>query len=196
MVRGLAYLHDEMSIIHGNLTASNVLLDEQCNPKIAEFGLFRLMTDAANSIFLAAAGKLGYLAPELSKVEVANAKTDVYSLGVIILELMTGKPPRDNILGMDLAQWVVSTVDEEGTSNVFARVLRWYAEEEQLKNTLKLALQCVDPSPSMRPEAREVLWQLEQICPGSDGGAAGRFIKKDATLVHLEVGDRWSFYIF
>ncbi|RLM70052.1 hypothetical protein C2845_PM17G00590 [Panicum miliaceum] len=173
--RGLAYLHDDMSIVHGNLTASNVLLDEQCNPKISDFGLSRLMTTAANSNVLAAAGALGYRAPELSKLKKANAKTDVYSLGVIILELLTGKTPAESTNGMDLPQWVASIVKEEWTGEVFDLELMRDAAAgpvgDELMDTLKLALHCVDPAPSVRPEAREVLRQLEQIRPGSDGGA-------------------------
>ncbi|TVU26822.1 hypothetical protein EJB05_29387, partial [Eragrostis curvula] len=163
---GLAYLHDDMSIIHGNLTARNVLLDEQCNPKVADFGLYRMMKAEANSAALAAAGKLGYQAPELSMLEEANAKTDVYSLGVIILELLTGKCPADSTNGMDLPQWVASMVKEERTRDVFDRELmrdelvEWTTV---FNHTLELALQCVDPSPSVRPEAREVLRQLEQV---------------------------------
>ncbi|CAN6362028.1 unnamed protein product [Urochloa humidicola] len=173
--RGLAYLHDDMSIVHGNLTASNVLLDEQCNPKISDFGLSRLMTTAANSNVLAATGALGYRAPELSKLKKANAKTDVYSLGVIILELLTGKSPAESTNGMDLPQWVASIVKEEWTSEVFDLELMRDAAAgpvgDELMDTLKLALHCVDPAPSVRPEASEVLKQLEQIRPGSDGGA-------------------------
>ncbi|CAL4989947.1 unnamed protein product [Urochloa decumbens] len=173
--RGLAYLHDDMSIVHGNLTASNVLLDEQCNPKISDFGLSRLMTTAANSNVLAAAGALGYRAPELSKLKKANAKTDVYSLGVIILELLTGKSPAESTNGMDLPQWVASIVKEEWTSEVFDLELMRDAAAgpvgDELMDTLKLALHCVDPAPSVRPEAREVMKQLEQIRPGSEGGA-------------------------
>ncbi|KAL6905985.1 hypothetical protein ACP4OV_003586 [Aristida adscensionis] len=173
--RGLAYLHDDMSIVHGNLTSSNVLLDEQSNPKIADFGLSRLMTAAANSNVLAAAGALGYRAPELSKLKKASAKTDVYSLGVIVLELLTGKSPADTTNGMDLPQWVASIVKEEWTSEVFDLELMRDAAAgpagDELMDTLKLALHCVDPSPSVRPEAREVLRQLEQIRPGPDGGA-------------------------
>ncbi|KAL6640663.1 hypothetical protein ACP70R_021786 [Stipagrostis hirtigluma subsp. patula] len=173
--RGLAYLHDDMSIVHGNLTSSNVLLDDDSNPKIADFGLSRLMTAAANSNVLAAAGALGYRAPELSKLKKANAKTDVYSLGVIMLELLTGKSPADTTNGMDLPQWVSSIVKEEWTSEVFDLELMRDAAAgtagDELMDTLKLALHCVDPSPSVRPEAREVLRQLEQIKPGTEAGA-------------------------
>uniref|UniRef100_A0ACD5XTW0 Uncharacterized protein n=1 Tax=Avena sativa TaxID=4498 RepID=A0ACD5XTW0_AVESA len=172
--RGLTYLHDDMSIVHGNLTASNVLLDEDSSPKIADIGLSRLMTAAANSSVLAAAGALGYRAPELSKLKKASAKTDVYSLGVIILELLTGKSPADTTNGMDLPQWVGSIVKEEWTSEVFDLELMRDAatgpEGDELMDTLKLALQCVEVSPSARPEAREVLRQLEVIKPGPEGG--------------------------
>ncbi|TVU27475.1 hypothetical protein EJB05_30089, partial [Eragrostis curvula] len=119
--RGLAYLHDDMSIIHGNLTARNVLLDEQNNPKISHFGLSRLMTATANSNVLALAGAQGYHAPELKKLLMRDA----------------------------------------AAGNV----------GDELMDTLKLALHCVDPSPSVRPDAREVLRQLEQIRPGNEGGA-------------------------
>jgi serine/threonine protein kinase len=173
--RGLAHLHDDASIVHGNLTASNVLLDDDSGPKIADIGLSRLMTAAANSSVLAAAGALGYRAPELSKLKKASAKTDVYSLGVIILELLTGKSPADTTNGMDLPQWVASIVKEEWTSEVFDLELMRDAaagpEGDELMDTLKLALQCAEVSPSARPEAREVLRQLEEIRPGPEGGA-------------------------
>ncbi|KAM0896441.1 hypothetical protein ACQ4PT_023188 [Festuca glaucescens] len=175
--RGLTHLHDDMSIVHGNLTASNVLLDDDSSPKIADIGLSRLMTAAANSSVLAAAGALGYRAPELSKLKKAGTKTDVYSLGVIILELLTGKSPADTTNGMDLPQWVASIVKEEWTSEVFDLELMRDAatgpEGDELMDTLKLALQCVETSPSARPEAREVLRQLEAIRPGPgpEGGA-------------------------
>uniref|UniRef100_A0A0D9XN89 Protein kinase domain-containing protein n=1 Tax=Leersia perrieri TaxID=77586 RepID=A0A0D9XN89_9ORYZ len=173
--RGLAFLHDDMNIVHGNLTASNVLLDDHTNPKIADFGLSRLMTTAANSNVLAAAGALGYRAPELSKLKKASAKTDVYSLGVIILELLTGKSPAETTNGMDLPQWVASIVKEEWTSEVFDLELMRDGDNgpagDELVDTLKLALHCVDQSASVRPDAREVLRQLEQIRPGTEGGA-------------------------
>ncbi|PIN05542.1 Serine/threonine protein kinase [Handroanthus impetiginosus] len=179
MTRGLLYLHNNVNIIHGNLTSSNVLLDEHTNAKIADYGLSRLMTAAANANVIATAGALGYRAPELSKLKKATTKTDIYSLGVIILELLTGKSPGEAMNGVDLPQWVASIVKEEWTNEVFDLELMRDASVigDELLNTLKLALHCVDPSPSARPEAYQVLQQLEEIraetatSSGDDGGA-------------------------
>ncbi|XP_048446407.1 probable leucine-rich repeat receptor-like protein kinase IMK3 isoform X2 [Pyrus x bretschneideri] len=167
VARGLSYLHGNENIIHGNLTSSNVLLDEQNSAKISDYGLSRLMTAAANSNVIATAGALGYRAPELSKLKKANTKTDVYSLGVIILELLTGKSPGEPLNGLDLPQWVASIVKKEWTNEVFDLELMRDASMigDELLNTLKLALHCVDPSPSARPEVQRVLQQLEEIRP-------------------------------
>ncbi|KAJ8537234.1 hypothetical protein K7X08_035635 [Anisodus acutangulus] len=178
--RGLLFLHTNANVIHGNLTSSNVLLDDNTNAKIADYGLSRLMTAAANANVIATAGALGYRAPELSKLKKANTKTDVYSLGVIILELLTGKSPGEAMNGVDLPQWVASIVKEEWTNEVFDLELMRDASVigDELLNTLKLALHCVDPSPSARPEVQQVLQQLEEIRPetatrsGDDGAAA------------------------
>ncbi|GAB4831988.1 Probable leucine-rich repeat receptor-like protein kinase imk3 [Ancistrocladus abbreviatus] len=178
--RGLFHLHNHEKIIHGNLTSSNVLIDENNNAKIADYGLSRLMSATANTSVIATAGALGYRAPELSKLKKANVKTDVYSLGVIILELLTGKSPGEVMNGVDLPQWVASIVKEEWTNEVFDVELMKDASTigDELLNTLKLALHCVDPSPSTRPEAQQVLQQLDEIRPdtaassGDDGGAA------------------------
>ncbi|XP_073305333.1 probable leucine-rich repeat receptor-like protein kinase IMK3 [Primulina huaijiensis] len=179
MARGLIYLHDNVNIIHGNLTSSNVLLDEHTNAKIADFGLSRLMSSTTNSSVIATAGALGYRAPELVKLKKATTKTDVYSLGVIMLELLTGKSPGEAMNGVDLPQWVASIVKEEWTNEVFDLQLMRDASVigDELLNTLKLALHCVDPSPSARPEASQIMQQLEEIRPetatssGDDAGA-------------------------
>ncbi|CAI9761895.1 unnamed protein product [Fraxinus pennsylvanica] len=176
ITRGLSYLHTEENIKHGSLTSSNVLLDEHNNPKIAYVGLYRLITSAANTNMIATAGMMGYFAPELSKLKNASTKTDVYSLGVIILELLTGKSPSEATNGLNLPQWVASTVKEEWTNEVFDVELIGDGcnTGDELLNTLKLALHCVDPSPTARPEAREVLQKLEEIRPElSDCTAAG-----------------------
>ncbi|KAK3151349.1 hypothetical protein QOZ80_3AG0244750 [Eleusine coracana subsp. coracana] len=180
VARGLHHLHTDANIVHGNLTSSNILLDEGNNAKIADCGLSRLMSAAANSSVIAAAAALGYRAPELSKQKKANTKTDIYSLGVVMLELLTGKSPGDTTNGLDLPQWVASVVEEEWTNEVFDLELMKDAAAgsetgEELVKTLKLALHCVDPSPPARPEAQQVLRQLEQIKPSIAVSAASSF---------------------
>lgn len=172
ITRGLSFLHTKENIIHGNLTSSNILLDEHYNPKIADVGLSRLMTSAGNTNVIATAGTLGYRAPELSKLKNASTKTDIYSLGVIMLELLTGKSPSEATDGLDLPQWVASIVKEEWTNEVFdVELMRDDGSStttnigDELLNTLKLALHCVDPSPGARPESDQVLQKLEEIKP-------------------------------
>ncbi|TVU47420.1 hypothetical protein EJB05_07023, partial [Eragrostis curvula] len=180
VARGLHHLHTDANIVHGNLTSSNILLDEDNNAKIADGGLSRLMSAAANTSVIAAAGVLGYRAPELLKQKKANTKTDIYSLGVVMLELLTGKSPGDTTNGLDLPQWVASVVEEEWTNEVFDLELMKDAAAgsetgEELVKTLKLALHCVDPSPPARPEAQQVLRQLEQIKPSIAVSATSSF---------------------
>ncbi|KAL0316433.1 UNVERIFIED_CONTAM: putative inactive leucine-rich repeat receptor-like protein kinase IMK2 [Sesamum radiatum] len=171
ITRGLCYLHNEENIVHGNLTSSNILLDEHNNPKIADVGLSRLMTSTASTNVIATAGTMGYRAPEFSKLKNASTKTDVFSLGVIILELLTGKSPSEATDGLDLPQWVASIVKEEWTNEVFDVELMRDASNigDELLNTLKLALHCVDPSPAARPEAQQVAQKLEEIVKPEPG---------------------------
>ncbi|KAI7730587.1 hypothetical protein M8C21_021471, partial [Ambrosia artemisiifolia] len=168
ITKGLVFLHSQENMVHGNLTSSNVLLDEQKNPAIADVGLSKLMTNAANTNVIATAGTLGYRAPELSKLKNANTKTDIYSLGVIMLELLTGKSPSEATDGLDLPQWVASIVKEEWTNEVFDLELMGDPANvggDELLSTLKLAMHCVDPSPEERPEAGQVLEKLKEIKP-------------------------------
>ncbi|KAK4432245.1 putative inactive leucine-rich repeat receptor-like protein kinase IMK2 [Sesamum alatum] len=189
ITRGLCYLHNEENIVHGNLTSSNILLNEHNNPQIADVGLSRLMTSTANTNVIATAGTMGYRAPEFSKLKNASTKTDVFSLGVIILELLTGKSPSEATDGLDLPQWVASIVKEEWTNEVFDVELMRDEPNigDELLNTLKLGLHCVDPSPAARPEAQQVLEKLEEIikpeagdvttappASGGDDGAAAQ----------------------
>ncbi|XP_030440100.2 probably inactive leucine-rich repeat receptor-like protein kinase IMK2 [Syzygium oleosum] len=171
--RGLHHLHTQENIVHGNLTSTNILLDQRTVPHIADYGLSRLMTSSASTTVVATAGAIGYAAPELAKTKKPTAKTDVYSLGVVFLELLTGKSPSEGPNGEDLPQWVASIVKEEWTNEVFDLELMRETPTigDELLNTLKLALHCVDPSPAARPDVEQVLRQLEEIKPEVAAGA-------------------------
>jgi serine/threonine protein kinase len=93
--RGLLQLHVIEHIIHGNLTASNILVDASAYPiisaQVSDYGLARLMTPAAiSNVLIATAGSTGYRAPELDKTKKPSTKSDVYSFGIVLLELLTG----------------------------------------------------------------------------------------------------------
>eukprot|EP00250_Pteridium_aquilinum_P019829 c24590_g1_i1 orf=204-2549(+) len=167
--RGLAHLHNNERIVHGNLTSSNILLDSRMHAKLSDFGLSRLMTTAANASVIATASALGYRAPELTKLRKATTKSDVYSFGIVLLELLTGKSPgeaasADQTAGMDLPEWVASIVKEEWTNEIFDLELMKGAapSEDELINTLQLAMNCVTPSAGSRPAIEEVTRQLEE----------------------------------
>ncbi|KAJ8434446.1 hypothetical protein Cgig2_025416 [Carnegiea gigantea] len=165
ITRGLFHLHNNLNIIHGNLSSTNILIDNNNNnARISDYGISRLITSSA-SVTIAPMGAPGYRAPELAKLKRPNTKTDIYSLGVIMLELLTGKSPGDATNGEDLPRWVASVVKEEWTNEVFDLELMRDASTigDELLNTLKVALYCVDPLPSIRPEVQLVLQQLEAI---------------------------------
>ncbi|XP_076910785.1 putative leucine-rich repeat receptor-like protein kinase IMK3 [Bidens hawaiensis] len=138
VARGLHCLHTHHNIVHGNLTSSFVFLDENINPKISDFGLSQLITAVANLNTIQG--------PELSLPEKADTKTDIYSLGVFMLEILTRKSPVE----IDLPQWVHSLIQEEWTHEVFDSELmlsNTLLEEEQMMKILQLALDCVSPIP-------------------------------------------------
>ncbi|KAJ0764540.1 putative protein kinase RLK-Pelle-DLSV family [Helianthus annuus] len=93
IARGLAFLHDEsrIKIVHRDIKATNVLLDKDLNPKISDFGLARLNEDDKTHVSTRVAGTIGYIAPEYALRGHLSDKADVYSYGVLLLEIISGK---------------------------------------------------------------------------------------------------------
>ncbi|CAI0549473.1 unnamed protein product, partial [Linum tenue] len=109
--RGIAYLHHDCSpkIVHRDIKSSNILLDENLEPHVSDFGLAKLLVDEDAHVTTVVAGTFGYLAPEYLQSGRATEKSDVYSFGVLMLELVTGKRPTDPAFvrrGLNVVGWV------------------------------------------------------------------------------------------
>lgn len=110
---------------------------------------------------------LGYRAPEVTDPRKVSQKADVYSFGVLLLELLTGKAPTHSILneeGIDLPRWVQSVVREEWTSEVFdLELLRYQNVEEEMVQILQLAVDCAAQYPDKRPTMSQVRSRIEEL---------------------------------
>ncbi|KAL6870575.1 hypothetical protein ACP4OV_014423 [Aristida adscensionis] len=163
IARGLAYLHDKMGILHGSLTSRNVLLDDHSNPKVTAFGLHRLMMAADYCRELTTESIMVYQEPERYSIDKPNGYTDVYSLGVIILELLTGKSTAEV---NNLPNWVACFLELGRASELFDQELKiGVSIDDELLDTLVLAQCCVNPLLWLRPKASEVFRKLERIRP-------------------------------
>ncbi|KAL5545094.1 hypothetical protein UlMin_008878 [Ulmus minor] len=165
--RGMQYLHSQgPNVSHGNIKSSNILLTKSYNARVSDFGLAHLVGPSATPNRVA-----GYRAPEVTDPKRVSQKADVYSFGVLLLELLTGKPPTHALLneeGVDLPRWVQSIVKEEWTSEVFdLELLRYQNVEEEMVQLLQLAIDCAAQYPDKRPTMAEVTSRIEELCRSS-----------------------------
>ncbi|PWA60441.1 Leucine-rich repeat-containing protein [Artemisia annua] len=171
--RGLARIHEEYKasrIPHGNVRSSNVLLDKNGNACISDFGLSLLLNPVHATARLG-----GYKAPEQFETKRLSQKADVYSFGILLLEMLTGRAPseypspsrvsvEEEEQSVDLPKWVRSIVRDEWTAEVFDQeLLRYKNIEEELVSMLHVAMTCVGAQPEKRPTMIEVVKMIEDI---------------------------------
>ncbi|XP_043705677.1 probable inactive receptor kinase RLK902 [Telopea speciosissima] len=187
--RGIEYLHARgSSISHGNIKSSNILLTKSYDGRVSDFGLAHLVgpTSTPNRV-------AGYRAPEVTDARKVSQKADVYSFGVLLLELLTGKPPTHALMnedGVDLPRWVQSVVREEWTSEVFdLELLRNQNVEEEMVQLLQLAIDCCAQYPDKRPSMVEVTRRIEELRRSSIGQEED--LQPDL-VDELDVGSAWQ----
>ncbi|KAK9080162.1 hypothetical protein SSX86_001837 [Deinandra increscens subsp. villosa] len=177
VAKGLAYLHEECLewVLHCDVKPHNILLDADYNPKVADFGLSKLFhqDSTQDSAFSRIRGTRGYMAPEWVFNLPITSKVDVYSYGMVVLEMIT----RENRLTRDqatdyseqkrLVSWIREKVHEASESLVETQIMEILdpvMEEEfekiEMKNLLRVALQCVEEDKDARPTMSEVVKML------------------------------------
>ncbi|XAR57638.1 Non-specific serine/threonine protein kinase [Bertholletia excelsa] len=163
--KGLAYLHHDCSprIIHRDIKSSNILLDANLEARVADFGLAKLLEDEESHITTIVAGTFGYLAPEYMQSGRATEKTDVYSFGVLVLEVVSGKRPTDASFiekGLNLVGWLNFLVTENRQRDIVDPRCEG-VQAESLDAVLSVAIQCVSSVPEDRPTMHRVVQILE-----------------------------------
>ncbi|KAK9271983.1 hypothetical protein L1049_002352 [Liquidambar formosana] len=194
---GLAYLHEfgPKKYVHGDLKPSNVLLGPDMEAYVSDFGLGHLADTSGGSPILRYRRmasetpeqnspyefttlnytiSLGsyYQAPEALKVPKPLQKWDVYSYGVILLEMITGKSPtiQEGSSGRDLVRWIQLCIEEKKTlpDILDPSLVRYLGTEEEIVGALKLALACTRESPEKRPSMRQVCDALDRLATSTD----------------------------
>ncbi|XP_074279340.1 putative inactive receptor kinase At1g48480 [Silene latifolia] len=167
VARGITHLHSQgANISHGNIKSSNVLLTKTYEAKVSDFGLAQLVGPSTTPNRVN-----GYRAPEVTDLRKVSQQADVYSYGVLLLELLTGKAPTHALLneeGVDLPRWVQSVVKDDWASEVFdMELLRYQHAEEEMVQLLQLAIDCTAQYPDSRPSMSEVTRRVDELCSPS-----------------------------
>ncbi|KAK9291850.1 hypothetical protein L1049_019800 [Liquidambar formosana] len=171
IAQGLSYLHHdcEPQIIHRDVKSDNILMDSELEPKIGDFGMAKLVCDSdTSSTRSAIVGTLGYIAPENGYSLQLTEKCDLYSYGVVLLELLCRKLPVDPCFeeGLDIVTWTRKNLQEDNEWFCFLdKEISFWDGDEQFKalKLLDLALECTEFAADIRPSMRDVVASLTKL---------------------------------
>ncbi|KHN00710.1 Somatic embryogenesis receptor kinase 1 [Glycine soja] len=166
--RGLSYLHDhcDPKIIHRDVKAANILLDEEFEAVVGDFGLAKLMDYKDTHVTTAVRGTIGHIAPEYLSTGKSSEKTDVFGYGIMLLELITGQRAFDlarlaNDDDVMLLDWVKGLLKEKKLEMLVDPDLHSNYIDAEVEQLIQVALLCSQGSPMDRPKMSEVVRMLE-----------------------------------
>ncbi|XP_010494725.1 PREDICTED: probable LRR receptor-like serine/threonine-protein kinase At5g45780 isoform X1 [Camelina sativa] len=178
--RGLVYLHEQCNpkIIHRDVKAANILLDESFEAIVGDFGLAKLLDQRDSHVTTAVRGTIGHIAPEYLSTGQSSEKSDVFGFGVLILELITGHKMIDQGNGQIrkgmILSWVRTLKAEKRFAEMVDRDLKGEFDDLVLEEVVELALLCTQPHPNLRPRMSQVLKVLEGLVEQCEGGYEAR----------------------
>ncbi|WMV18953.1 hypothetical protein MTR67_012338 [Solanum verrucosum] len=174
VARALAYLHDQCvpRVLHRDVKPSNILLDEEYNAYLSDFGLARLLGTSETHATTGVAGTFGYVAPEYAMTCRVSDKADVYSYGVVLLELISDKKALDPSFssygnGFNIVAWACMLLRQGRAKEFFTAGLWDSGPHDDLVEVLHLAVVCTVDSLSTRPTMKQVVRRLKQLQPPS-----------------------------
>ncbi|XP_073065195.1 LRR receptor-like serine/threonine-protein kinase RPK2 [Primulina eburnea] len=174
IARALAYLHDQCvpRVLHRDVKPSNILLDEEHNAYLSDFGLARLLGTSETHATTGVAGTFGYVAPEYAMTCRVSDKADVYSYGVVLLELISDKKALDPSFssygnGFNIVTWACMLLQQGHAKEFFTAGLWDPSPHDDLVEVLHLAVVCTVDSLSSRPTMKQVVRRLKQLQPPS-----------------------------
>ncbi|CAI0438483.1 unnamed protein product [Linum tenue] len=177
LAAGLLYLHEEWEqcVVHRDIKSSNIMLDSSFNAKLGDFGLARLVDHEKGSQTTMLAGTMGYLAPECATTGKASRESDIYSFGVVVLEIATGRKPAVVVnpeeeqrqqYAEHLTQWVWDLYGDgtlliEGPDSRLGKDF----DEREMERLMIIGLSCAHPHAKFRPSIRQALQVLNFEAP-------------------------------
>ncbi|XP_076938886.1 serine/threonine-protein kinase PCRK1-like [Bidens hawaiensis] len=189
--RGLAYLHEEMDfqIIFRDFKSSNILLDDQWNAKLSDFGLARLgPQEGLTHVSTAVVGTMGYAAPEYIQTGRLRSQSDVWSYGVFLYELITGRRPLDRNLPKSeqkLLEWVKPYLDSRRFRLIVDPKLEGKYSMKSAQKLSIIANKCLSKNPKARPKMSEVLEMINQLIGTTPEGTSPRPLPRPKSPVHV-----------
>ncbi|GLT69122.1 hypothetical protein SLA2020_412980 [Shorea laevis] len=166
LASALLYLHEEWEqcVVHRDIKSSNIMLDSSFSVKLGDFGLARLMDHELGPHTTGLAGTLGYMAPEYISTGRASKESDVYSFGIVALEIATGRrsgsPMELEDSNVGLVQWVWNLYDKGDLLLAVDEKLQTDFDEKQVEILMIVGLWCAHPDPSFRPSIRQAIHVL------------------------------------
>ncbi|KAL5718239.1 hypothetical protein ACHQM5_011168 [Ranunculus cassubicifolius] len=170
VAQGMCYLHHDCDpvIVHRDVKPCNILLDDEMEARVADFGVAKLiLPDESMSVV---AGSYGYIAPEYAYTLQVDEKSDIYSFGVVLMEILSGKRSVDGEFGEgnSIVDWVRSKIkSKDGISEILDKNAgaSCASVKEEMMLVLRVALLCTSRNPADRPSMRDVLSMLQEAKP-------------------------------